>query len=76
MCSHIIVGRFGEYTVYMHKHIIVNGLGEYAVAPIPQHGFEEAMILPNKLEQAKCVGKFVGKIHDVSIPKVFLRIQE
>src|SRR3990172_9446760 len=76
MSKRIIVEGPGEYTVYMSKHIIVDRLGEYTITPIPQHCFEEAMILPNKLEQAKCGGKFVGKIHEVSVTKVFLCIQE
>jgi len=76
MSELIIVEGPGEYTVYMSKHIIVHRLGEYAITPIPQHRFEEAVILPNKLKQAKCGGKFIGKIHNVSVAKVFLCIQE
>ena len=60
MSKRIIVERLGEYTVYMGKHIIVNGFGEYSVTPVAQHGFEEAMILPDEPKQAKCWGKFVG----------------
>jgi len=53
MSKHIIVDRLGEHTVYMSKHMIVDGLGEDTVTSIPQHCFEETMILPDKLEQAE-----------------------